>query len=188
MEKQIVLENRQVTYTLRKNRRARKMRLAVYPNGSVTLTIPFHLKESIAERFVRDKAEWLFEKLASCKQSEGNPAPRLSAADYHKHKDAARTLALARAKHFSAFYNLPFSKISIRNQKTRWGSCSKKGNLSFNYKILFLPAEARDYVIVHEICHLQEFNHSKQFWALVAKAVPDYAAIRRDLRKKGVLF
>lgn len=107
--------------------------------------------------------------------------------DYRKHKESARSLAHARVAHFSSFYNFPVGRISIRNTKSRWGSCSKKGNLNFNYKILFLPPHMADYIIVHELCHLKEFNHSRNFWDLVAKIVPEHKAIRGELRKKEVV-
>jgi hypothetical protein len=70
----------------------------------------------------------------------------------------------------------------------RWGSCSKKGNLNFNYKIALLPQRHSDYVIVHELCHLREFNHSKKFWDLVEQAVPNHRALRTELKRAGVGF
>jgi len=107
--------------------------------------------------------------------------------DYKKYKEHARALAHARVAHFNSFYNFTVGRISIRNTRTRWGSCSKKGNLNFNYKILFLPQHMTDYIIVHELCHLKEFNHSQNFWDLVAKIVPEHKAVRRELRKQVVL-
>lgn len=107
--------------------------------------------------------------------------------DYKKYKESARALAHSRIAHFNSFYNFSFGRISIRNTKTRWGSCSKKGNLNFNYKILFLPPHMTDYIIVHELCHLKEFNHSQNFWNLVAKVVPEHKSIRKELKKKQVV-
>lgn len=106
--------------------------------------------------------------------------------DYLKYKDQALVLAQERIKHFNQQYGFKFNKISIKNQKTRWGSCSKKGNLNFNYKIALLPKEVADYIIVHELCHLKEFNHSRKFWDLVALALPDYLARRNELKKRGL--
>ena len=89
----------------------------------------------------------------------------------------------ARLLHFNAFYKLPLRKVFIKNLKSRWGSCSEKGNLNFNYKLVFLPAEIVDYIIVHELCHLKEFNHSDAFWAEVEKVLPNHIALRKELRK-----
>jgi predicted metal-dependent hydrolase len=105
---------------------------------------------------------------------------------YSKYKEAARLLAHARLSHFNNFYGLIFKRVFIRNQRTRWASCSKRGNLSFNYKIALLPQELSDYIIVHELCHLQEFNHSSRFWTLVARVIPDYRVRRRALRTWNV--
>lgn len=101
---------------------------------------------------------------------------------YEAHKESARTMVLDRIRHFNTHYGLPIKKIAIRNQKSRWGSCSRKGNLNFNYKLTFLPPELRDYVIVHEICHIKEFNHGRGFWQLVAETVPEYKEMRKQLR------
>ena len=97
-------------------------------------------------------------------------------------REAARVLVHARLEHFNQYYNFSYNKVTIRNQKTRWGSCSNKGNLNFSVRILALPRDAQDYLIVHELCHLKEFNHSSRFWDLVAEQVPDYKRIRHMLR------
>ena len=103
-------------------------------------------------------------------------------AHYREHKERARKLVHARITEISASYGLLHARVAIRNQKTRWGSCSQKGNLNFHYKIVFLPPHLVDYIIVHEVCHLKEFNHSRAFWDLVAQKVPAHAAARRELR------
>ena len=84
--------------------------------------------------------------------------------------------------------NLGFKigKISIRGQKTRWGSCSTSGNLSFNYNLLRFRKEVIDYVIIHELCHLREMNHSKKFWKVVEELCPDYKLLRRELKNHSI--
>ncbi len=97
-------------------------------------------------------------------------------------------LAQKRLEYFNKFYGFKINKINIKNQKTRWGSCSKKGNLNFNYKIALVGDGLADYIIVHELCHLKEFNHKQKFWNLVALAIPDYLAIKRELKKNRISF
>ena len=99
-----------------------------------------------------------------------------------KNRERARTLVENRLSVINKFYNFKINRIAIKNTKTRWGSCSSKGNLNFNYKIIYLKQEFADYLIVHELCHLGQFNHSKNFWALVEKTVPDYKKIRKDVK------
>ena len=113
-------------------------------------------------------------------------APRKSRSAYLKHREAARTLVKERLEYFNSMYGFTIGKIAIRDQRSRWGSCSRKGNLNFNYRIALLPPHLADYIVVHELCHLKEFNHSKQFWDLVARTVPDYLACRKALHSVGM--
>lgn len=102
--------------------------------------------------------------------------------EYLLHKEKARELVLARLEYFNQFYSFKYGRVSIKNVRTRWGSCSSKGNLNFSYRLARIDAELLDYVVVHELCHLGEFNHSRAFWALVGKVMPDYRALRDELR------
>lgn len=112
-----------------------------------------------------------------------------SNSDFLLHKESALIMVISRLEYFNKIYNFKFNKISIRNQSSRWGSCSRKGNINFNYRIALLPAELADYIIVHELCHLGEFNHSDKFWKLVEKTMPDWPVLRRRLRGEGkILF
>lgn len=101
---------------------------------------------------------------------------------YLEHKEAARDLIHARLEHWNQFYGYQWNRVAIRNQRTCWGSCSELGNLNFSYRILFLPSHIQDYIIVHELCHLAELNHSANFWALVAATIPEHLTHRRELR------
>jgi predicted metal-dependent hydrolase len=102
--------------------------------------------------------------------------------DYETHREAARALLTARVAHWSEVLAITPGRISIRNQRSRWGSCSEKGNLNFNFRLLFLPGHLVDYVVVHELCHCREFNHSPAFWGLVVSALPDYEDRITELR------
>jgi hypothetical protein len=102
--------------------------------------------------------------------------------DYLRHKEQARALAHGLVRHYAAAYGVPIKKIFIKNPKTRWGSASKNGNLNFHYKMVFLSPRLAEYLVVHEVCHLKEFNHSPKFWALVGQQLPDYKKLRKQLR------
>ncbi len=108
---------------------------------------------------------------------------RLVSKKYLKYKESARELVKSRLEFFNQHYNLEYKRISIKNQKGRWGSCSSKGNLNFNYKIVLLPLHLADYIIVHELCHLKEFNHGEGFWKLVEEKIPNYNQLKEELKR-----
>ncbi len=111
------------------------------------------------------------------------PRRRAPAKAYLEHKEAARALITERLHHFNQHYGLSWNRVAIRDQRRCWGSCSSKGNLNFSYKLLFLPPCLRDYIIIHELCHLKVLNHSTEFWATVAVACPDYKTRAGELRR-----
>ena len=102
---------------------------------------------------------------------------------YLAHREAARALVHELLARHNAHYKHAVRRVFIKDHRARWGSCSQRGNLNFNYRILFLPPHLQAYVVVHELCHLQHFNHSPAFWASVAQAVPGYAQCRKELRR-----
>lgn len=171
---------------LQKNKRARRLRLTVRLDGSVIVSTPYNVKEKFVESFIHEKAGWIFSKIAYFSQFEGGPIARYNNKDYLRYKTDARLLIEERVEYFNKQYGFQYNKINIKNQRTRWGSCSQKGNLNFNYKLLFLSDEMRDYVIVHEVCHLKELNHSSKFWDLVKVIFPDYLGIRKELRRSSI--
>jgi predicted metal-dependent hydrolase len=116
------------------------------------------------------------------KSAKKKSVRRTNTREYAEYKEIARERAAERLAHFNEFYKHTYARVSIKNQKTRWGSCSSKGNLNFHYKIALLEPHLVDYIVVHELCHLQQMNHSKAFWDLVAQTIPDHATRRRELR------
>ena len=177
-----------ISFKLRRSKRAKRMRLAVYCDGSVVITSPFGIQPSIIEKFLADKKQWIWRKLQFFKSVDSKAIRTFSRKDYVENKNNAFVLVNERVKFYNQLYGFSFNKIFIRNQKTRWGSCSRKHNLNLNYKIVFLPPKHRDYIIVHEMCHLKEFNHSKKFWALVERTFPNYLEIRKELRNQELLY
>jgi predicted metal-dependent hydrolase len=105
------------------------------------------------------------------------------ALEYKALNPIARALVTERLWHFNQHYQHKYNKIFIRNSRTRWGSCSSRANLGFNYRAAKLPPDLLDYLVVHELCHLKEMNHSKNFWALVEQTIPDWKERRKKLQK-----
>lgn len=188
MKKQIALNKRKVDYTLRLSKRARRMRLAIYRDGAFVVTAPWSINQNIIEQFIIKKSQWVLDKLDYFKKFSGYSLVKSNGKDFSQNKKAALALAKERIEHFNNIYEFKFNKVNIKNQKTRWGSCSSLGNLNFNYKIALLSQQLSDYIIVHELCHLGEFNHSPKFWNLVAKSIPDYFEIKNELKRSGVNF
>ena len=93
-----------------------------------------------------------------------------------------------RLQFFNEHYQFRYNRVTLRNQKTRWGSCSSRGNLNFNWRLIMAPIEVIDYVVAHELCHLKEMNHSSRYWALVEQAIPDYKKYRKWLKDNHYLL
>jgi len=164
-----------ITYTIRKNRNAKRLRISINMNNEVTVTIPRFATARDANKFVHEKADWIRSRI-SRKTLPGSDA------SYQAKKEAARALATEITEQYNKIYGFHYKRIAIRNQKTRWGSCSSKSNLNFNFRIIFLPRHLAEYVVVHELCHLKEMNHSSRFWAQVAKTIPNHKDLRKELR------
>lgn len=169
--------------------RARSIRVTIYRDGRVKLTVPrrFAGERGVAhaEKFLMQKAPWILKKKSEFEKipkSELPPLPRANSKEMAGLKLQALNLAEERLTHFNQFYGFKWVKVSIKNQKSRWGSCSRRGNLNFNIRILFVEPHQRDYVVVHELCHLAQLNHSKKFWELVERTVPEYKKIRKGLK------
>ena len=180
--KEIELCGRRVAYVLRSGGGRRNLRITVKPGGVVAVAKPSFLSERAAEDFLVKKSAWII-KVLDRMGRRSNLLAGGGRADYERLAETARSLAKCRLEYFNAIYNLEFKRVAIRDQRTRWGSCSRKGNLNFNYRIALLPEHLTDYIVVHELCHLAELNHSPRFWKLVARALPDFAARRRELRQ-----
>lgn len=181
MQKKIILCDQEVDYTLRISKRARRMRLTVFCDGRFVVTIPRRATTEEAENLIKRKADWVMRQFEEFKNFKGKIFPRNDKKSYLEHKAEALALVSGRIAYFNKYYNFKFNRISIRDQKARWGSCTSKKNLNFNYKLVFLPQELVDYLVVHELCHLGEFNHSQNFWDLIGKTLPNYRDIRKGL-------
>jgi len=182
MEKKIILAGQEVKIRVKHSGRTRQARLSV-GNGGVTLTMPKSLPWRLAERFLITRGDWLKSVLDKWNATEKMPPIDGRPFEYNRYKTRAARLVRDRLKFFNESYKLSYNRICIKNQSTRWGSCSSNRNLNFNYRVVALPPELADYLVVHELCHLQEMNHSVRFWRLVAQALPDYRCRRLALKK-----
>jgi len=172
---------------IKKSRQAKNICLRICADATAVLTIPWWVSREAGLKFLRSKQAWLLDKIIN-KKEEIKKRPLRTRADYLKNKKAAERLVWGRLEHFNSFYDFSYNRVAIRDQKSRWGSCSAKKNLNFSYRIVFLPPELADYLIVHELCHLGEMNHSAKFWKLVGKTILNYKTIRRELLKGGKNF
>ena len=177
-------------YILKRNARSRTVRVSVSAGGKVKVSAPRWTTEATIKKFLLDHAAWLRQKVEHFKKFPQRNKLTLTQEKklYILHKAKAKTVAEAKVKQWNEQFKFVFSRISIRKSRTRWGSCSSKGTLCFNYKIAFLPEHLADYLVVHELCHLREKNHGKGFWSLVAGSIPQYASHRKELRNFEISF
>ena len=169
--------------------RRRSLALEIKTDGQVIIRAPEGISEGVLMEFVRTRQEWILKKWFDSETKRRNLAqvfphdyeedPKLEAAYRRK----ARERIGQRTAYFAALMGVTYGRISIRSAKTRWGSCSSQGNLNFNNRLLFVPEELVDYVVVHELAHRKEMNHSKAFWDVVEKYMPDYKERRAKLRE-----
>lgn len=185
--RQIKINNKKISYTLKRRRGARNMRLAIYTSGALVVTAPKWYPAYAINKFLAEKAEWIYNKLKHIDFAELELKQKTEKINYQNQKEAARKIIQERLKFFNQYYNFAYSRISIKNQRSCWGSASRQGNLNFSYKVANLPEALRDYIIVHELCHLKELNHSERFWKLVAEFFPNYKFLRKNLKNKNKL-
>ena len=178
MLEDLVVKQQCITYILRRNKRSRNVRLTIYPGGSIVVSAPLWITTNIVEKFIEEKTQWILKKVARLTPMKIGHVSRRSS--YTRYREQARRFINERLEGWNTLYGFVYYRVAVKNHQSLWGSCSSNANLNFNYRILFLPIELADYVIVHEVCHLQEHNHSVAFWALVSRALPHY----RDLRKR----
>ena len=171
-----------IEYRLLRSKR-RTIAIRITPGGEVEVRCPLKMPEAAARSFVESKAGWIREKLE--KMADRPRLPKLTEAELDALGENARHFFGDRAAYFAPRVGVDYGRITIRCQKTRWGSCSSKGNLNFNCLLMLAPEDVRDYVVVHELCHRREMNHSPRFWAEVERVLPGYRVPRQWLGDHG---
>lgn len=163
---------------IRSNRRT--MAIQILPGGDVVVRCPHWVSTREIRQVVESRKDWILAQLARIPKAE-----KLTASQMEQLRKDAKRVFSHRAALFAPLVGVTYGNITVRFQSTRWGSCSAKGNLSFNGLLLLAPPEVLDYVVVHELCHRKEMNHSAEFWALVQKNAPDYVNQRKWLKQNG---
>jgi len=183
-QRSYVFKEQGIACTFKKVRGSRSLRITVHQDGTVVVTAPYYETYRAMERFVRNHLNWLSARLAQTQpKRDSDPG---SSVHYRAHRTLAKKQIIERVQFWNERCGFSFKTITVRNQKTCWGSCSSKGTLSFNYQIAFLPSDLMDYVIVHELCHLKELNHSPHFWHLVMAQISDCRERRTRLKKHHI--
>lgn len=170
-----------IDYQLRRVRSPR-VKIAVHPGGQIIVTALKRVSKAKIDQLVHERHGWIKEQQEKFVDLKDRLLFRFNPAEYKQYKKEALAYVTDCLKFYNQHYRIGFGGLSIRNPRTRWGSCSSANNLSFNYKIVLLPSKLAEYIVVHELCHCIQHNHSKDFWRLVAQTIPDYRERRRALK------
>jgi predicted metal-dependent hydrolase len=156
---------------------------------NVSVRFPYYMSYKSAYKFADDQKEWIvshYEKMkAKAKEYEDNKEEPYTEEDLKWMTEEAKKMIPPLVEKYAALMGVTYGRVTIRHQKSRWGSCSAKGNLNFNCLLMLTPPECVEYVVVHELCHRKYMNHSRAFWAEVAKYQPDYRKNEEWLKTKG---
>ena len=174
--------------TLIRSRR-KSLAIEITPELQVVVRAPARMPVREINAFVQEKDDWIrahLQRMAEKKRlREQCREQALSKEELQELAAQAMELIPQKVHYYAQIIGVTYGRITIRNQRTRWGSCSGKGNLNFNCLLLLMPEEVLDYVVVHELCHRKEMNHSARFWEEVEKILPDYRQRRKWLKDNG---
>lgn len=161
--------------------------IEVNRDGKVLVRAPIRCPKGQIEEFLAQKEGWIIEKIRLQKERSKVKAAHAELTEQQKHfyREKAREVLTRRVQYYAGVMGVSYGRIAIREQKTRWGSCSAPGNLNFNWKLILMPPGVLDYVVVHELAHRREMNHSRKFWELVESYMPDYEKYRSWLKENG---
>ena len=180
MQKSLLIDHVLTPYHIKKHPRAKRARIVVRANLQIEVVLPRWMPYRLGELFAYQQKDWIQKNLLLQRAKKNTEPPEI--ADWEQYKPQALELVKKIIEKYQHIYPYTFRSISIRNHKSRWGSCSNKKNLNFNFRIVFLTQELAEYLVVHELCHLKQMNHSAKFWLLVALAFPQYKQLRKTLR------
>ena len=189
----IILSGRELFYRFVRSSR-KTLSVEIGPTG-LTVKAPYSASKRDVEAFLRKRPHWILahydamqEKMEKLSQQNGNShlSESQKEALEKRYRNLARECITKRASYYAAQLGVTYSSIRIAEQKTRWGSCSSRGTLSFHWRLVLAPPAVMDYVVVHEVCHLIHMDHSPDFWAEVESLMPDYKVYKTWLKKNGL--
>lgn len=153
----------------------------------IVVYVPLYVSDNEIERMVISKSKWIDEHMLKVQSTidERSKLEKITFEQIKELADQAVEYIPKRVKYYAEKENFVYNKITIKNLVSRWGSCSTKGNLNFNCLLMLMPDYVIDYIVVHELCHLREMNHSEKFWAEVEKIMPDYQRAELWLKQNG---
>lgn len=159
--------------------------IQVRADGTVVVRAPLRMPEAEILQAVERHRSWIEKTAASVKSAAPEPEDRLTETEIRALADRAMAVLPPLARVWAQKLGVRFGRITIRNQRSKWGSCSAQGNLNFNCLLMLCPEAVAEYVVVHELCHRKHMNHSPAFWAEVEKALPDYRTQEAWLKAHG---
>ncbi len=153
----------------------------------IVVFVPLYVSDNEIEKMVISKSKWIDEHMLKVQSTidERSKLEKITFEQVKELADQAVEYIPKRVKYYAEKENFVYNKITIKNLVSRWGSCSTKGNLNFNCLLMLTPDYVIDYIVVHELCHLREMNHSEKFWAEVEKIMPDYQRAELWLKQNG---
>jgi len=172
---------------LERSNKARRINISVKPFKGVRVAVPLRVSYRSAEQFAHSQSEWIKKHQTKMRQNE-EMYKRITQNLSELDKDTARKILVKKTADLASQHGFAFNKVSIRNQKSRWGSCSAKNNISLNMELVRLPEKLSDYVILHELLHTRIKNHGKKFWRELDKIVDNAKALRIQLLEYGFLL
>ena len=158
------------------------MAIQIMPDGSVVVRSPKRMRVDEVRKFVNSKSTWIEKHLTS---RVPRNEEKLTDSELKELRERTSILVTERVRYFAPLVGVTYNQIAIRVQRARWGSCSSKGNLNFNCLLALVPPDVLDYIVVHELCHRKELNHSERFWTEVGKVLPDYKIRKKWLKDNG---
>ena len=174
-------------YELKRSKR-KSISVEISREAKVVVRAPLKMKKADIEEFLQSKSEWIDKHLYAMKENLSKMPQKLSEAEKNELKKNAKIVITRRVEYYAKRMRVTYSRISVKLQKTRFGSCSNKDNLNFNALVALMPSDVLDYVIVHELSHLKQMNHSPAFWKEVEKIIPDYKTKRKWLKENGIKY